>query len=84
MGAPRILTPLTKLGERSYEVYLTHMFIVFAFFQLFLNNGKQLKVVPLLFLATILVSGLLGGAVARLYSEPMNSLLRKSVARAPL
>ncbi len=76
--APRVLSPLLALGERSYEVYLTHMFIVFAFFQLFLNTGKQLAFVPILFVATILVSGLLGEAVAGLYSEPMNRLLRKN------
>ncbi len=74
--APAILSPITKLGERSYEVYLTHMFIVFAFFQLFLNSGKPLKQVPLLFAATILISGLLGELVARVYSEPLNRLLR--------
>jgi peptidoglycan/LPS O-acetylase OafA/YrhL len=75
--APAILTPLLKLGERSYEVYLTHMFIVFAFFQLFLNTGKQIKLVPILFLTTILISGFVGDLVARLYSEPMNRVLRK-------
>jgi peptidoglycan/LPS O-acetylase OafA/YrhL len=75
-GAPRILTPLLSLGQRSYEVYLTHMFIVFVFFQLFLNSGKQIRFVPMLFLVTILVSGFVGEAVARLYSEPMNKWLR--------
>ena len=72
-----------KLGERSYEVYLTHMFIVFVFFQLFLNTGKQMKLVPILFQATILVSGLLGEAVARLYSEPMNHYLRGRTGPQP-
>jgi peptidoglycan/LPS O-acetylase OafA/YrhL len=81
--SPRILTPVMKLGERSYEVYLTHMFIVFVFFQLFLNTGKQMKLVPILFLATILVSGLLGEAVARLYSEPMNHYLRGRTGPQP-
>ncbi len=75
--APRILTPLTKLGERSYEVYLTHMFIVFLFFDLFVQFGKQMKLVPILFVTIILISGLVGDSVARLYSEPMNRVLRK-------
>jgi peptidoglycan/LPS O-acetylase OafA/YrhL len=75
--SPRILTPLIKLGERSYEVYLTHMFIVFVFFDLFMQFGKQMKLVPVLFLITILISGLVGDSVARLYSEPMNRVLRK-------
>ena len=75
-SAPRILRPLTNLGQRSYEVYLTHMFVVFAAFQLFLSLGKQMKLVPVLFLTTIFVSALLGELVARLYSEPLNRFIR--------
>jgi peptidoglycan/LPS O-acetylase OafA/YrhL len=78
--SPGFLSPLRVLGERSYEIYLTHMFIVFAFFQVFLSTGKQMKYVPVLFVATILVCGLLGEAVARVYSEPLNRLLRRSEA----
>jgi peptidoglycan/LPS O-acetylase OafA/YrhL len=74
--APRILRPLLNLGQRSYEVYLTHMFIVFLFFQLFLNAGKPMAAVPVFFVAAIIVSALLGEAVARLYSEPLNRRLR--------
>jgi len=76
-SAPRILSPLLNLGQRSYEVYLTHMFVVFAVLELFLKTGKQMKMVPVFFVATILISGVLGEAVAWLYSEPMNSRLRK-------
>jgi peptidoglycan/LPS O-acetylase OafA/YrhL len=73
--APRILRPLLDLGQRSYEVYLTHMFIVFAFLEVFLRTGKQMKMVPVFFIGTIVVSGV-AGDVARMYSEPMNRLLR--------
>lgn len=75
--SPRLLTPVLKLGERSYEVYLTHMFVVFTFFALFLDLGKPMHAVPLLFLAVILAAALLGELVARFYSEPMNRALRK-------
>lgn len=68
--APRILSPLTRLGRHSYEVYLTHMFVVFALFDLFRAP------VALLFIATILSSALLGEVVARVYSEPLNRRLR--------
>jgi peptidoglycan/LPS O-acetylase OafA/YrhL len=40
--SPRVLSPLLRLGQRSYEVYLTHMFVVFAFFQLFITAGKPM------------------------------------------
>lgn len=75
--APRFLTPLTNLGQRSYEIYLTHMFIVFAFFEIFLRTGKQMKLVPILFITTILAAAITGDLVARLYSEPLNDYLRK-------
>jgi peptidoglycan/LPS O-acetylase OafA/YrhL len=74
--APRILSPLLKLGHRSYEIYLTHMFVVFALFSLFVLADKPLKGVPALFFATILFAALLGELVARAYSEPMNRRLR--------
>jgi peptidoglycan/LPS O-acetylase OafA/YrhL len=76
--SPRWLTPLLKIGQYSYEIYLTHMFVVFAFFGLFLDAGQRMSLVPALFVVTILGSGLLGAAVARLYSEPMNRSLRRN------
>jgi peptidoglycan/LPS O-acetylase OafA/YrhL len=75
--SPRSLRPLVQLGQRSYEVYLSHMFIVFAFFEIFIKLGKPMRAVPALFVAVILVSAFSGELVARLYSEPMNRLLRK-------
>jgi peptidoglycan/LPS O-acetylase OafA/YrhL len=74
---PRLVRPLAKLGQRSYEVYLTHMFVVFMLFDAFVSAGKPLRVVPGLFVSVILMAGLLGELVARVYSEPMNRLLRK-------
>jgi peptidoglycan/LPS O-acetylase OafA/YrhL len=74
--APRVLKPLIKMGQRSYEVYLTHMFLVFAFFGVFIAAGMRLEDVPLLFIGVILSAGIGGELVARYYSEPMNRLLR--------
>lgn len=74
--SPRALSPLLKIGQYSYEVYLTHMFVVFALFHLYVGAGASLRLVPVLFVAVILISGVLGGAVAKFYSEPMNRLLR--------
>jgi peptidoglycan/LPS O-acetylase OafA/YrhL len=74
--SPRVLTPLLRIGQYSYEIYLTHMFVVFGFFGLFLDIGKPMHLVPVLFIVTILISGVLGAAVAGFYSEPMNRFLR--------
>ena len=73
---PRMLAPILWLGRRSYEVYLTHMFLVIAIFALFVSLGKPLAAVAALFVTVIVLSGLLGEAVARFYSEPMNKFLR--------
>ena len=74
--APRILAPLLKLGQYSYEIYLTHVFVVLALLTLFLHAGRPMSLVAAYFVGTILISGLLGAAVATFYSEPMNRLLR--------
>ena len=57
-------------------MYLTHMFLVIAIFGLFVSLGKPLAAVPALFVTVIVLSGVLGEAVARFYSEPMNKFLR--------
>ena len=71
-----IMRPVLWLGQRSYEVYLTHMFVVFALFAMFLELRSPLRSVPVLFVSVVILAGLLGEAVARFYSEPMNRLLR--------
>jgi peptidoglycan/LPS O-acetylase OafA/YrhL len=81
--SPLLLRPLLQLGQRSYEIYLTHMFIVFALFHFFLAAGKPAAAVPFLFLAVIIVSALLGEIVARVYSEPLNRLIRSRWSAEP-
>jgi peptidoglycan/LPS O-acetylase OafA/YrhL len=81
--SPWLMRPLQLLGQRSYEVYLTHMFVVFALFRLFVAAGSPLPGVPILFLMAVPIAGLLGDWVARRYSEPMNRLLRKRWGEGP-
>ena len=69
------------MGEHSYEIYLTHMFVVFAFFELFLQAGKPMLAVPVFFIATLLTSAVVGRLTARTFSEPMNHRLRKLFGR---
>jgi peptidoglycan/LPS O-acetylase OafA/YrhL len=75
--SPHVMSPLLALGRRSYEVYLTHMFVVFGLFQVFTLGGKSMSAVIPLFIVVIVIAGFLGEAVARLYSEPMNHLIRE-------
>jgi len=74
--SPVVLGPLVGLGQRSYETYLTHMFVVYALYGLFLSAGKPAYAIPLLFATVILLAGILGALTANLYSEPLNRLLR--------
>ena len=81
--SPRVFAPLLVLGQRSYEIYLTHMFVIFACFHLFLAEGKRMWAVPIFFVAAIILAGLLGELVARFYSEPMNRWLRQRWGDGP-
>jgi peptidoglycan/LPS O-acetylase OafA/YrhL len=75
--SPRLLAPLRRLGQRSYEVYLTHMFVVIVLAEIFIAAGKPIRGVTALFAGTILLSAVLGEVVGRSYAEPMNRWLRK-------
>jgi len=81
--SPRFLGPLLSLGRRSYEVYLLHMFVVFALFNAFVAMGKPMGAVPVLFVAVILIASAFGDLAARFYSEPMNRLLRRRSVDGP-
>lgn len=51
--SPRMVAPLVRIGRYSYEIYLTHMFVVFTFFGLFLHAGRPPGGVPFLFVSAI-------------------------------
>jgi peptidoglycan/LPS O-acetylase OafA/YrhL len=75
--SPRILSPLLIFGQRSYEIYLTHMFAVLVLFAVYVHFGKPLGGVPVLFISAILAAGVLGWGVSVLYAEPMNRFIRR-------
>jgi peptidoglycan/LPS O-acetylase OafA/YrhL len=68
--------PLRWYGQTSYEVYLTHMLVVWPTVILFLRFHQSINMAPLWFLAATGLAGLLGYAVARFYSEPLNRRIR--------
>lgn len=78
--APTALRPLLDMGKRSYEIYLTHMFIVLGLFELFLGADKARGLILFFFAFAVVLSAGLGSVVARFYSEPMNRTLRRQRA----
>lgn len=74
---PRVLQPVALMGRYSYEIYLTHMLVVFSTFGLWRQYLNSSLPVPVLFAASIGASVLLGAVVGRVYSEPMNLKLRR-------
>ncbi len=73
----RITAVLRFFGRNSYEVYLTHMFVVI----LLVNAFKVLKLSGdwtwALYISVLFVSGILGDLVARYFSNLLNSFIRQ-------
>jgi peptidoglycan/LPS O-acetylase OafA/YrhL len=67
---------LRWFGRNSYEVYLTHMFAVWAMVALFLHFHQSIHLAPLWFIGTVALAGVVGYAVAHFYSEPLNRRVR--------
>ncbi|HKV29203.1 MAG TPA: acyltransferase [Candidatus Acidoferrales bacterium] len=80
---PTIARPILWLGQRSYEVYLTHMFVVYGVFEIFIASGKPSRGIPALFIVSVILAGILGELVARFFSEPMNRWLRERWGKGP-
>ena len=75
---------LRWFGRHSYEVYLTHMFVVLGAVEIFLALGSSTAWIPAWYLAVLATSGLLGALLARWYSEPLNRKLRQTMRPAML
>lgn len=79
----RALDWLRSWGRLSYEIYLTHMFVVFAVVRLFKFAGGDLRLGFLWYLLTLPLCWLLGAAVERWLSAPCERWLRAKLLRAP-
>jgi peptidoglycan/LPS O-acetylase OafA/YrhL len=78
----KFTAPIRWYGRHSYEIYLTHMFLVFSFTRVFIALKLSLSwVLPIYFL-TLLLSGFLGALIACYYSEPLNRKLRENLPRS--
>jgi peptidoglycan/LPS O-acetylase OafA/YrhL len=67
---------LRAQGRLSYEIYLTHMFVVYSLVALFKAGGGDLRTGWLWYLPCVLLCWLLGALVARGFGEPVERALR--------
>jgi peptidoglycan/LPS O-acetylase OafA/YrhL len=68
---------LRSFGRLSYEIYLTHMFVVYAAVRLFKSLGGDMPNGWLWYVPIVLLCWLLGWMVARWYSIPCDRALRE-------
>lgn len=68
---------LRSMGRYSYEIYLTHMFVVFALVGAFRAAGEDLRGGFWWHLPAVLSCWLLGALVARYFSDPCERALRE-------
>lgn len=75
---------LQSFGRLSYEIYLFHMFCVFAVINVARASGLSSDVGYVWYLPVIVLSWILGFGVARNFSDPLDkSLRRRFVSEAP-
>jgi len=68
-------SPLRWVGKHSYEIYLSHLFVVLPAALVFKRVGTP-SLVPLWYGCVLLGCVLLGALIARVYSEPLTRRLR--------
>lgn len=66
-------------GQLSYEIYLTHMFIVFSIVSLFKEFGSVLSWGFVWYLPALILSWILGKVTAKYISNPCEKTLRKQL-----
>lgn len=73
------IAPLRWFGRHSYEIYLTHCFIMMWGIETYLELGISPGWAWAWYLIMLALSAVLGWVVARWYSEPVNRFLRKGL-----
>jgi peptidoglycan/LPS O-acetylase OafA/YrhL len=69
------LSPLRWLGRNSYELYLSHLFVLLPASLLWTRFGSS-PFIPLFYVSVVLICALLAELLARGFSQPLNQRLR--------
>lgn len=73
----RIYDGLKNMGTYSYEIYLTHMFVVLVAAKVYKHFSPEPRWLVPFILVTVILCHLSGKAVFHFFSEPVNTWLRK-------
>lgn len=68
---------LASYGRLSYEIYLTHMFVVLTMLRVFRGTGASMRWGVLWYAPTIALCWVLGWAVAKFFSTPFDKAIRR-------
>jgi peptidoglycan/LPS O-acetylase OafA/YrhL len=68
---------LQSFGRLSYEIYLTHMFVILTVVRIFRATGANFRWGVLWYIPALALAWLLGSLVARFYSTPVERALRQ-------
>jgi len=79
----RLLAPARWFGRNSYEIYLTHMMVIFSLLPLANSLDEGRHWVLLWYVLIVAATGVLGWWISRSYSEPMTRLLRTRIRASP-
>ena len=84
-GAPARMIGLEwmcSFGKLSYEIYLTHMFVVIAMLRIFRSAGASTWWGVLWYVPTMALCWVLGWVVARFFSGPCDRWIRRRFLKA--
>jgi peptidoglycan/LPS O-acetylase OafA/YrhL len=70
------MAPFRWLGRNSYEIYLTHSFIIILLASFLFNAKQSTSIIIILYAITIILSGILGQLISTYFSEPLNRFIR--------
>lgn len=70
---------LRWFGRNSYEVYLTHMLVVWPMVGIYFRVNQSPNMAAFWYVPITALTGLLGYLLARFYSEPLNGELRRKL-----
>ena len=79
--SPAAGTWLSSCGRLSYEIYLTHMFVVYSAVRLFRVGGGDVKFGFLWYVPVVALSWVLGQVIATFFSIPTERALRSVLLR---